>query len=67
MGTCVPEKTWGCPEQNTDFDVALMCRGEHGLILAHASAAHYASVVGIDEQDLIQNRVQALLAQITEL
>ncbi|KAJ7810200.1 hypothetical protein B0H13DRAFT_2384731 [Mycena leptocephala] len=44
----------------------LMCCGKHGLILANAWAAHDAGVVGIDEQDLIQNRVQALLGQITE-
>jgi hypothetical protein len=34
-----------------------MCRGKHGLILAHAWAAHYAGVVGTNEQDLIQNQV----------
>jgi hypothetical protein len=44
----------------------LMSRGKHGLILAHAWAAHYARVVEANERELIQIRVQAVLTQITE-
>ncbi|KAF7354492.1 hypothetical protein MVEN_01138500 [Mycena venus] len=40
-------------------------RGKHGLILAHAWAAHYATVVTPAERDLIQLRVQSLLKLIT--
>jgi hypothetical protein len=36
-------------------------RGKHGLILAHAWATHYATVVKPDEKILIQLRVQTLL------
>ncbi|KAJ7042300.1 hypothetical protein C8F04DRAFT_1176457 [Mycena alexandri] len=38
----------------------LICRGKHGLILAYSWAAHYATVVGRDEKDLVQMRVQQL-------
>ncbi|KAJ7210114.1 hypothetical protein GGX14DRAFT_394910 [Mycena pura] len=39
-------------------------RGKHGLILAHAWAEHYATVVTSDERALIQLRAQTLLALI---
>ncbi|KAJ7214968.1 hypothetical protein GGX14DRAFT_392236 [Mycena pura] len=39
-------------------------RGKHGLILAHAGAEHYATVVTSDERALIQLRAQTLLALI---
>ncbi|KAF7346736.1 Reverse transcriptase-RNase H-integrase [Mycena sanguinolenta] len=40
-------------------------RGKHGLILAHAWAAHYTTVVEPGERELIQLRVQTLLNLIT--
>ncbi|KAJ7698156.1 hypothetical protein B0H16DRAFT_1837813 [Mycena metata] len=43
-----------------------MCRGKHGLILAYSWAAHYATVVGPDERDLVLMRVQQLLRIITD-
>ncbi|KAJ7025223.1 hypothetical protein C8F04DRAFT_1400747 [Mycena alexandri] len=39
-------------------------RGKHGLILAHAWATHYGSVVRPDERGLVQLRVQNLLRLI---
>ncbi|KAJ7312785.1 hypothetical protein DFH08DRAFT_821949 [Mycena albidolilacea] len=41
-------------------------RGKHGLILAHAWATHYATVVKLDEEILIQLRVKTLLNLITK-
>ncbi|KAJ7026446.1 hypothetical protein C8F04DRAFT_1268083 [Mycena alexandri] len=40
--------------------------GKHGLILAHAWATHYGSVVRPDERGLVQLRVQNLLRLIDE-
>ncbi|KAK7045126.1 reverse transcriptase-RNase H-integrase [Favolaschia claudopus] len=51
---------------NKFSDLVLYGRGSKGLILAHAWAAHYASIAKGGERDLIQLRVQSLLTLIEE-
>ncbi|KAF7370112.1 Reverse transcriptase-RNase H-integrase [Mycena sanguinolenta] len=55
------------PNNPAEKVASLVCRGKHGLILAHAWAEHYAPRVNESERVLVQLRVQRLIALIKEV
>lgn len=46
---------------------SLVSRGKHGIILAHAWAAHYATVVPATDLPMIKLRVEQLLQSISDV